>query len=365
MADPRILITGATGILGGALLAYLLRMHGDRPLLALVRAGSTEEGRARLHAAPVRHGAGELSLDAVEIIAGDLTVPGTLDDPRLGQVSHVAHLAANTSFRSVRNVRQTNILGTLGLAHRLMRAAPLRRFLHVGTAFACGSAGTPQRPVLEDDYPRGDANHVVEYTRAKAEAEMLLASTAPELPIVIARPSIVVGHATRGCAHSASIFWFYMAANRLRRAAGPLSGREDIAPVDYAAEALAFLLLATDLRHTRYHISAGTGASCSWKEIMDGFDRRLGSRPDDPVTPATVDTLLAERAQIEARLGGGDAERLLLSLSYYFRFPSLVFDNARLQAEGFRPPPRFMDYFDACLDSVLGRSVYDLMRDDD
>src|SRR5439155_18127967 len=133
--------------------------------------------------------------------------------------------------RSVRRVRATNILGTLALAHRMRRVPGLVRFLHVGTAFICGA--NPPCTVYEDDYPRPEVRHLVEYTSSKAEAELLLEQTAPELPLVVARPSVVVGHSRLGCLPSASIFWYYRAVDLLRRVPVPLDTRKDIVPVDY------------------------------------------------------------------------------------------------------------------------------------
>lgn len=69
---------------------------------------------------------------------------------------------------------------------------------------------------------------------------MLLESTAPELPLVVARPSVVVGHTQLGCLPSASIFWFYRACDALRRITCPLDSRDDAVPVDWVADALLF-----------------------------------------------------------------------------------------------------------------------------
>ena len=102
------------------------------------------------------------------------------------------HLAGDTSLLSVRGVRRTNIEGTLALANRMRRAPRLVRFLHVGTAYICGC--DPPRLVREVDYPQADVQHIVEYTRSKAECELLLESGFSDLPLVIARPSVVIGH---------------------------------------------------------------------------------------------------------------------------------------------------------------------------
>ncbi|MDI7066993.1 SDR family oxidoreductase, partial [Klebsiella pneumoniae] len=47
------------------------------------------------------------------------------------------------------------------------------------------------------------------YTQCKREDERLLRSTYPNLPLVVVRPSIVVGHTVLGTLPSASIFWVF------------------------------------------------------------------------------------------------------------------------------------------------------------
>ncbi len=173
-----VLLTGGTGFLGGAAGVEILLRHPGCRILFLVRDRATETAETRLRRSLSRF-ADSVPLDDAwlrcEVIRGDLTDPQTLTDPRLDQVTHVLHLAANTSFLSVRGVRHTNILGTLTLAHRMRRVAGLRRFLHVSTAYICGAHAPPL--VHEDDHPRPDARHLAEYTASKAETELLLERT--------------------------------------------------------------------------------------------------------------------------------------------------------------------------------------------
>lgn len=366
MRPPVVLVTGATGFLGGAALVELVRSRPDCRVLALVRAPHEREARVRIDRALARFDEPDresVRAKHVEVVCADLTVPETLDDPRLAETTHVLHAAADTSFRSVRGVRRVNILGTLALAYRLRRMCTLQRFLHVGTAFSCGDmpAGSVVR---EDDYPRDDARHLVEYTNSKAEAERLLWATAPELPLVIARPSIVIGHTRLGARPSASILWYYRTVDLLRRVLWPMTTNEDIIPVDYAAEALVALLLKPQLGHSRYHVAAGVTGSCSWTELAAAFARHHGERAHDPYLRVTWQTIEEERDRLASRLGPGDEKRMLMALSLYYRFPSLVFDNARLLDEGVRPPPRFTDYLDRCMTEPGNRSVYDQTADD-
>lgn len=355
-----LLLTGATGVVGGAVLAHLASHHPERRILALVRAPTVAEGHSRIARALERFDAP--AAPHLEVLVGDLVDPATYDDPRFDDVTHVLHAAADTSFRSVRNVRRVNILGALTLAHRMRRVPGLQRYLHVGTAFSCGVL-THGTHVDEDASGEGQ-RHVVEYTRSKAEAETLLVQTAPELPLVIARPSVVVGHTQLGCSASASLFWFYRVADLLRRVAWSLDTREDVVPQDYVAAALVHLLFKPRLAHVRYHISAGNSGS-TWHDLANAFARHHGARPDEPYVVTDIETIAAERARLVSRLGEGDEERLLMALRLYFGFPTLTFDNRRLLDEGMPPPPPFADYLDACMTRPQAGSVYEQMKADD
>jgi nucleoside-diphosphate-sugar epimerase len=389
MTVPTVLMTGATGFIGGAALAELLESNPSYRTVLLVRAETPAAAAERVHKSirrfvdPSRI---EPALNSCWVASGDLTDPESLADsrlseaiqvchvapnqkipaPRLQDVTHVLHLASNTSFRSVRGVRQTNILGALTFAHRMRRVPGLRRFLYVGTAYSCGTVGG--RIVHEDDSPRLSARHLVEYTSSKAECEMLLENTAPELPLVVARPSIVVGHTRLGCLPSASLFWFYRTVALLRRNCRSLEVREDVVPVDWVARALLFLLFKPALTYRRYHVSAGVGSSATWHEIAQVFNRCYGERPENPFRIVDFATIESERHRLRTLLGPGDDDHLLMALRLYFQFADTeaeMFDNSRLLEEGMPPPPMFTSYLELCATRPPDRSVYQQMLDDE
>lgn len=369
MSPPTLLVTGATGFIGGAAVAQLLQNYPAYRLLLLVRGESSSEAWQRVHYSLARFA----DLDALqpglrncEVVCADLTDADALADPRLDDVTHVLHLASNTSFRSVRGVRHTNILGALTLAHRMRRVPNLQRFLYVGTAYICGEDSNSI--VVEDAFPRYGIRHVVEYTSSKAECEMLLENTAPELPLVVARPSVVVGHTRLGCLPSASIFWFYRVAELLRRTTCPLDAYDDVVPVDYVADALLFLLFKPDLKYRRYHVSAGEGSSVTWNEITAVFSQCYGERADNPYRVVDFATIERERDRLRPLLGSGDEDHMLAALRIYYRFAEInveIFDNRRLLEEGMPPPPKFTSYLGRCATQPADKSVYQQMRDDE
>jgi nucleoside-diphosphate-sugar epimerase len=355
-----VALTGVTGFVGGAAACRLLADDSVERVLCLVRAESAQAASRRATGSLACFATpGELRAwsGRLETIAGDLTDEASLSDRRLDTATHVVHLAANTSTRSVRSVRLTNIDGALAFARRMRRAPRLERYVHVSTAYCCGV--TDSRVVAEEaaDPAR---THLYEYTRSKAECEQLLDRTCAGLPLVIARPSVVVGHSRLGCAPSPSLFWYFRALALLGM--GPLwpERAKDVVPVDYVAEALRFLLFAPSLRERTYHVSAGDRAE-PWGELAQA----LGS--PSPVRRVPVDALAKERSRFRELFGPGDDDRLLAAMEAFARFSAMGierFDNRRLLAEGMAPPPRFSEYLPRCLSSVAGRTVHELMTDD-
>jgi nucleoside-diphosphate-sugar epimerase len=208
----------------------------------------------------------------------------------------------------------------------------------------------------------------VEYTSSKAECEMLLGNTAPELPLVVARPSIVIGHTRLGCLPSASLFWFYRTVDLLRRYTRPLETFEDVVPVDWVARALLFLLFQPALRHRRYHVSAGLASSVTCHEIAAVLARCYGERPENPFRIVDFATIERERDRLRPLLGPGNEEHLLMALRLYFQFAALeveMFDNSRLLEEGMPAPPKFTSYLERCATKPSDRSVYEQMKDDE
>lgn len=367
---PTVFLTGATGFLGGAFLADLLQSSYDGEVVCLVRAGDDDTAEERIRRSLARFTTGRFSTTRfqtaytlpknVKALRGDLLSPDWHDSRRLDNVTHVLHLAASTSFGNSRGIRTTNVGGALSVA-KAMRGRSLERFVYTGTAAICGAS--PQPVVHEDDYPNEQASHLVAYTRSKAEAERQLAEQFADLPLVIARPSIVVGHTELGCKPSGSIFWVLRAVEALRFITWDLENRIDVVPVDWAASALRQLLFAPRLKHQRYHVSAGKSGSVRWKELAAEYARLRGGTSEDRYEIGGMRQLTAKRV-MEA-VGDGHPRHLLHALELYYRFCSLdlVFDNCRLLKEGVPAPPKFTEYMRVCEESSTV-SIYEQMRTD-
>jgi len=370
-AEPVItcFLTGATGFIGGALAAKLLAEEGVR-LILLVRGETFEDATLRLRRSIARflgNDSAAVALERAEVIVGDLGDMTTLRDSRLDVVTHVLHAAASTSLRSVREVRRTNVGGSIALAERMRRARGLVRFLYVSTAFCCGKRS--DAVIHEADPLPLDGDHLVEYTRTKATCERILTADFYDLPVVVARPSIVVGHTELGCRPSGSLLWYYRAIARLGRAPFHHNDLRDVVPVDYVRDALHFLMFAGHLKHRVYHISAGPYRSARWGDLLSVFAKYgQACSPVEHCVVAPDEIVSIPQHVAEIVRDPENRERFMAAVVACARFGGLgiqCFDNTRLLSEGLELPCSFVDYLPRCLDTIGGRSIYEQMMDDE
>lgn len=372
---PSILITGATGLLGGALAADMLGTAEWPKVLLLARGEDQSHAHQRIVQSLARFIKDPALLREIkpeQVLAGDFTQPATfIEDERLTTIRRVVNCAALTSFGAQARAFTTNVDGTLRFVHHLRQVAEIERFLHVSTAMICGDQ--PPSVVREDDYPRAHAQHLVSYTQSKAEAERLLRLTLPGFPLVIIRPSIIVGHTQLGTAPSSSIFWAFRILDALGTVMGREDARIDVIPVDYASDALRQLLLKPRLKYSSYHISAGPESACNWDEIAEAFAKDMpwgAPRRNHAVQvgyrSATLAEIEARKPEFDTLFGRCHKGFMMKAIKLYGAFSSLntVFDTHRLREEGIPPSPRFSDYINACRLTCEDRSITDQMMVD-
>jgi nucleoside-diphosphate-sugar epimerase len=167
-----VLVTGATGFLGGSLVRRLL--PGGARVRVLVRS-------------PVR--AKALANRGAEVVVGDVTDPAAVAAAVDG-VAVVYHLAGRLLVPGVPSTeyRRTHVDGTKLLLARCREEPGFERFVHCSTTGVLGVTGN--RPAGEDT-PFCPTNV---YEATKAEAELAVRDTCRDgFPAVIARPGLVYG----------------------------------------------------------------------------------------------------------------------------------------------------------------------------
>jgi thioester reductase-like protein len=244
-----VLLTGATGFLGMEVLARLLD-EPDTYVLALIRAGDDQAAEARLRTILETLGDQDRpGTDRVRVLRGDITARGLgLSETDCALVNmtttHVVHCAASIEFTlPLEEAREINVGGTanvLAVARDLHAAGRLERFVHVSTAYVAGRHEGVHR---EADLHVGQTFRN-SYEQSKSEAEELLRSQPADLPLVVARPSIVVGDRSSGWTPAFNvIYWPLQAFARglLDEVPADPDALVDIVPVDYVADALVAL----------------------------------------------------------------------------------------------------------------------------
>ena len=181
----RILLTGATGFLGGQLLEELLAAT-DAQIVCLVRDSSAFRRK-----------------DRVRFLTGDLSHPRLgLSQARFDELADgidaILHCGAAVNWvYTYASLRAANVLGTVELLRLACRRAVPFHF--VSSLSVCYPADGPQSAdETYDALPHLRGVHLG-YAQSKVVAEALVRETGERgLPVRVYRPALISGHSTNG-----------------------------------------------------------------------------------------------------------------------------------------------------------------------
>lgn len=186
-----ILVTGATGFLGGHLVARLL--DDDHRVRILCRS----EPKKTI-----------FDQDRVEIVRGELTDAPSLEAAVAG-CRQVYHVAGRVDFqpKDDRLLRAVNIDGTRNLL-TACREAGVERVVHVSSVSTIGAARDPDHPLSEKDFGQGLGTDLP-YPRSKLAGERVALEFAEQgLPVVIANPTFIIGPNDPGYSSARTVISF-------------------------------------------------------------------------------------------------------------------------------------------------------------
>ncbi len=271
-----VLVTGATGFLGGRL-AEVLAARGEAVRI-LARHGSDH-----------RHLAGL----PLEIVRGDLAGAECLADA-VRDVTHIYHCAAcSTDWAPWETYHAANVAGVRNLLNAALQANRLERFLHVSTTDVYGYLADP----CDESHPLTDVGLPYNRTKCRGEESVWDASRRTGLPVTVVRPATIYGPRSKDFATEI--------AKLIRQGAMLVlnGGRSPggFCYVDNAVHAIIQAAASPDTLGRAYNLADGTGAT--WRSYVDALAAGLGERrpwinlPDAIAFPLAR-TLEATHAQL-------------------------------------------------------------------
>jgi len=180
--------------------------------------------------------------------------------------------------------------------------------------------------------------------------------------LIIARPSIVVGHSQFGCKISGSIFFAFRAVDKLGMIAWPHDYKIDVVSVDWVVDVVETLLFKTRLQQNVYHLSAGDKSS-TWSNLSTAFQScknqgRVGCQncKSNNCWPhyelVTLKEFHNRKSERFSSALGCCPRSISYALKLYSNYSmmNVVFDNSQLLSEGLEPPMPLHQYLPKCLE---------------
>jgi thioester reductase-like protein len=243
-AAPRnVLLTGATGLLGGYLLRTLVD-ETDVQVWCLVRSGP-DEGLARIRANLDRYGIWREGLARrIEVVRGDLGEPCLGIAPAeyssvAAMTDAVIHAGAEVDWvQPYSALRRVNVLGTVEVL-RLAAAARPKPVQFVSSLSVCYVPDGPSVIEEMDDCLPFVRALPLGYAQTKCVAEALCRQAhARGLPVRIIRPELIAGDSRTGASNVDDLIARLVRGCIDMQAAPDLHWTLDALPVDEAARAM-------------------------------------------------------------------------------------------------------------------------------
>lgn len=314
-----VLLTGATGGLGGELLPRLLRRHPACQVAALVRGDTPQQAAGRLGEAMDYGGLSPAERARVSLCHGDVSQPRFgLAEPAWRELAartrRVFHLAASVDFDLPLDAsRAANVDSTraaLAFAEEAMRASADFRLNYVSTAYV---SGRRDGRLGEEELDQGQA-FCNGYEQSKFEAEQLIWQASGRLPLTVYRPSQIIGESRAG--RIRKFFGYYEFLKLAERGRMPVlpanaGARPDLVPADYVCEAMLHLDASAHAVGRCYHLTAGLANSPDFERIFSLMYQELAARRPAGRAPARPRMFRPE--ELEAMASPEELRRFHLS----------------------------------------------------
>lgn len=349
---PLLVLTGATGALGSAIISRLLQTYPNADLLAIVRGKSDEEARQRLAQAIDMPAFWQSQQHRIHVLTGDVSQPDLGMTPEQAQAvsQHcwkLFHFAANVRFSAsleesiAGNIDCTRT--TLAFADRCMAANPTFELHYASTAYVSGNR---HDAVLEDDLDCGQS-FSNPYEQTKLAAEIMVTQARERMPVTIYRPSQVLCLSADGKVRKLFGFLEFLKLACSKKAIIPClpanpQVRTDMVPIDYVCDAIAWLSQDAESQGKNHLLAAGTARSLPMEIVAEIALSKIRSHAGAAAAPVLE---YVSDQEFQARAEAGNIHPGLVALlSIYQTYLSWDRDfrtgctDARLERAGIRLP---------------------------
>ena len=261
MMARKALVTGFPGFVARRLVKKML--SADRALSITALVESAQVPRAKQEIERLAGQTGDLTLaERIALTTGDVTsmdvgLSGAEFERLTGTVTEIYHLAAMHSVSAdSRQAEAVNVVGTQNVLALARATRHLDRFVHFSSAYV---AGNRIGVIMEDELAVGQSFRNA-YESTKHRAELLVEQAKYNLPVIVIRPSGIVGDSVTGEVDRFDTVYNLGMLLVASPVAFPIplasEGRAplNLIPVDYAVDAVHAVVHREDSPGKTFHI---------------------------------------------------------------------------------------------------------------
>lgn len=260
-----VLLTGATGFLGGFLLTDLLEVTSAR-ILCLVRFSDPQEEDSSTGVARIRKNLLDLGLWQDSILDRIEVLPGNLSQKRLGlspdtykdvvsNVQVIIHAAATVNLvYPYAALRDANVGGTREILRLASQSGATVQYVSTNGVLPPSTIAWVESSTISlDEVP---TKLVDGYGQTKYVAEELVHEAGRRgIPVRILRAGTISGHSTSGSTNTYDLFTALIVESLILGYAPDIEGwRAEMTPVDHVSKSIITLSENTHTKQTVFHI---------------------------------------------------------------------------------------------------------------
>jgi len=287
LASP-VFVTGYPSLVVGRLVRNLVAAGVETHVL--VKDDFEERAKAEFDGLP-----GDLlRLYTGDVVNMDLGLSGAEARTLMDSVRTIFHLAGVYHLGvHERDMKLVNLEGTRNALAFARHCSGLERFVHMSTAFV---AGTREGVIMEDELDEGQGFRT-KYEESKYLAEKLVLRAGEDLPVTIARPSLIVGDSRTGEIDTLEgpHFFMYVLVNLPLNVQLPLPGHGrhplNVVPVDFLVEALPIIATDPAAEGLTFHLTDPNPLSA--RKVFEMVAELADRKPPRGVLPPSLSGALA------------------------------------------------------------------------